>query len=492
MELELKKMYDRAILGTMENHPDYYMPDNITDAVSKYLYALGSKNTERIKACDNDVVLYFSNNYKLFNINLREPLYKYKQVFNYDIALGYLEVLFNACCTSIVNDTMPEKYRLNIYKYFFKYINVVYPNLFDMGLIESDLIDEGNKIKLIKNYLIGTNLDRFKDISLNKVKKQIYDDPRSVMELEIIIHDISEFYISSLNLEQAFDFSSINVKEVSNTAKGLLSSVNGFSLSNSYSGTLLNNKISLATDRGYVNYPEKPQQDAVLSIVKSDDCILNVVSDGAGGAINAEKASAEIINCFKDWFNSKTEVDLKASDYSKLTSEINELILQISDYIKNNYDDCYATIALALTVGDYTIISNVGDSTIYSYDDSNDKLIELTTLDSASYGLSYEQARENPDNNRITAAVGFGINNVHFSIIENNGQRIILSSDGVTDLVNERNYKDFFINKTDANTIVKKAVYAPDYVPGINHKSADNVSAIVVDLPTKKVMKRSI
>ena len=492
MELEMKKMYDRAILGTMENHPDFYMPDNITEAISRYLYALGSKEQKEIKDIDNAVVSYFSNEYNMYKIPLREPLYKFKEVFNYDVALGYLEVLYNTCLNAIINDDISEKHKLNVYKYFFRYVNVVYPGLFNEDIIESNLIDEANKVKLLKSYLQTTDLSRFKSISLNKAKSKIYNDPKMVMKLEELVHDMSEFYISTLNIKKAFDFNSINIKEVSKTAKGLLSNVNGFNLSNSYNGTLMRGKISLASDRGYINKPQQPQQDAALSITKSDDCFLNVISDGAGGAAQAERASAEIINSFKDWFNSQNEVDLKAKDFNTIKHEINEIIMQISDYIENKYDDCYATIAIALTVGDYTLIANVGDSTIYTYDDTNDNLIELTTLDSVSSGMTYEQARENPDNHQITAAVGGGVNDVHFKIIENNGQRIIISSDGVTDLVSERNFKDFFINKTDANTIVQKAVNNPDYVPGVNHKSADNVSAIVVDLPEKKVMKRSM
>ena len=119
---------------------------------------------------------------------------------------------------------------------------------------------------------------------------------------------------------------------------------------------------------------------------------------------------------------------------------------------------------------------------------------EESTEDSYSYNMSYEEARHNPTNNMITSAIGDIIiepneHFTHFNIVNNNIGKIILSSDGVTDLISERRFKDYFINDKLADYIVKDAVFYPSIDENII-KTADNVSAIVVELQLKNEKRR--
>ena len=145
------------------------------------------------------------------------------------------------------------------------------------------------------------------------------------------------------------------------------------------------------------------------------------------------------------------------------------------------------TLAVALTAGAETIIVNIGDSTIYTYHEETDELEQLTVLDSDSKGMTYEQARHSPKNNEIEANVGYtydGYDNLNIRIIDNVGQRIILSSDGVTDLISEEDFKSFFKNRIKADPVIQKAKFDPDVTGEM--KREDNISLIIVDLPTKE------
>ena len=309
------------------------------------------------------------------------------------------------------------------------------------------------------------------------------------------IEELLNIYINNINIRNIFNYDSIRITDFTKTGASILTNNDELSITNSFSGELLNGRISLSSDRGYINRPSKPQQDSVLSIVKSEDCFLNVIADGAGGGYKAEIASMTVTNRLKDWFNNISVDQLKNIDTNSLKSILNNLLIKVNNDLVNEYrGKTYSTVVFSLTIGDKTLIGNIGDSTAYAYDKRRDKLIELTTLDSYSYNMSYEEARHNPTNNMITSAIGDIIiepneHFTHFNIVNNNIGKIILSSDGVTDLISERRFKDYFINDKLADYIVKDAVFYPSIDENII-KTADNVSAIVVELQLKNEKRR--
>ena len=90
----------------------------------------------------------------------------------------------------------------------------------------------------------------------------------------------------------------------------------------------------------------------------------------------------------------------------------------------------------------------------------------------------------------VTEDIGFSyMITPHTNIIDNNGQTIILSSDGITDLASEKTFKSYFKNDVSAKEMVDNAVYSPDEAP---YKMEDNVSAIKIKLPNGNVKRRGI
>ena len=261
-------------------------------------------------------------------------------------------------------------------------------------------------------------------------------------------------------------------------------------LLDSFSGELLEGKITIASDRGYSSRPNKPQQDAVLSVTKSNSCYLNAVADGVGDSQMGEKVSEYTVVYLKKWFESVPEESFLNYSVDELKKIIDDVLKKIND--KMNYEfygRAQATIVLALTRGEDTVIANIGDSTAYQYDEKTDKLVELTTTDSYARGLDYEEARNLLGNNQIFNALGYkpSLENeefAHYNVIPNNGGKIILSSDGVTDLIHENRFKKYFIEGKKEKKIVEDAVYHPD--ESKTGKIEDNVSAIVIELPSSQ------
>ena len=443
MNNELKNMFDRVLIGTKYNHPEFNMGNQVYEGIKNYVMNNGNQAV---------FLNYFSRESQIYNINLREPLKKYANNNNVDSVLLFLDNMYNFCIEGISSANINLKDRVNLRTFGIMYEKIVggYGNTM-----------EGNKQKIYYNLNILSNLLPY-------------------------VANVVNTYMEHIDIKKAFDFPSINVIEKSKSLSTVLTNSDNLVLRNSFSGSLLNGKITVASHVGYKSRIKKEQQDAVLSVAKSDDCYLNIVADGAGGSINAQNASKAIVDSFKKWFNMLSENELKNMDNKTKMSMISNEIDIINDYIKRKYPKSYSTFVLALTTGDQTIIANIGDSTAYIYDEENDKLIEVTTLDSLSEGLSYDEARYNPDNNVITQAVGDGYSKIHFKVLNNIGERLILSSDGVTDLVTENTFKSYFRNKTSAASIVNNSVNNPDRSPGIT-KTEDNVSAIVIDLPNKSL-----
>lgn len=376
-------------------------------------------------------------------------------------------------------------------KYLDTYTCISFNNWLEKGLEENDReIYETILIyaKYLENYPKKTSEEKIK----------YNEDLKEYIDNKDIIYDLSNMIINYyiMSLDPSIVFESVLKTEQSKSLYQFLTNVENYKLMDSYSGRLLEGKIQMTTNRGYKKDKERPQQDALLSMVRKEDLFLNVIADGVGASNVGDVVSREIILKMKDWFENENE---EIFENLKLTVELlKEKLNEINSEVNKKYENSYSTVVLALTVKDKTIILSVGDSTAYTYE--NEKLILLNKLDSHAKGSNYEEARRSIQNNVITAAIG-AISPVHphITIIDNKGQRIILSSDGVTDLVSDKTFISYFKNKSSSDKIVDDALNNPEIMYEINYdgitevhylpKTEDNISAVVVDLPNKKLTK---
>lgn len=358
------------------------------------------------------------------------------------------------------------------------------PNTYNIDAVEIEINKKGE---------IKTN---YKDVEYGKIEKQDYSYEKYKIycltkkylegekikeeDLEEIIKILSKEYIKNIDINEVLKDSGFKIFKTLEKVTNLKS----LKLQDKTSGKLLHGKIDLSVDRGYQTHPERPQQDSALSIVKNENIFLNIIADGAGGSKNGEKASIMFVRELKEWFELIPEELFNNIDV--IIELLKQKIIQIDKQIEKKYKKSYTTFVLTLTIYDKTIIANIGDSQAYTF--GNNELIELTTLDSDSIGMSYEEARNNPYNNLITAAIGDGYKkDIHIKIINNQGQKIILSSDGITDIVSEDRFKSYFINNTDSSQMIKDAL-SKKYTECLN-KDEDNISVIVVNLPNNKQKK---
>lgn len=466
---ELKTIIDRAVIGTRLNYPDDNNIANLSYGIWMFFKSF-VENPHLDYANDRFTELsdFISRRSQVFGIPLRKRIIDYYRGHNrYSILCDYGK------SRGISDVEMFPSVLFSI-------------DMLRLALKNADLADEKkNKIlsflKTIDLYLAAEKfaVDNAEDISL---ARQTQTTMQKLFE-DISIEDISELlhsYFDSLDPKEVFKNDSIVIEEITDTAKEVLTNASEFALRDSFHAVLLDGKIDVASDKGYKGFSSK-QEDAVGSAVYDDTHFINIVADGVGGAPDGAIGSKILVQELVDWYNSLPSYVL--DDISTLTYELESKVAEVNKKLcEQYYGKAQTTLVLALTAGDKTIIVNIGDSTAYGYDESTDELVELTTLDSQSYGMSYEEARHNPYNNVITAAIGYDPNyELHTRVISNTGQRIILSSDGVTDLISERNFKNIFKNRIDAQRIVDKAKNNPD-VAGIM-KTEDNISAIVVDLP---------
>lgn len=159
-----------------------------------------------------------------------------------------------------------------------------------------------NKIETNYNEEYAKYMQRYYFVTKGKkiVDLNIYENSKII---EFILKDINkvlDLYLSELNIDDIFKFK----EQVSTNVKNL-------EIESTFYDNLLNNNIQIESQRGYKSSISYPQQDAVLSIVKNPHCYLNAIADGAGGSINGQKASSEIIKRLKIWFISLPDYLLK-------------------------------------------------------------------------------------------------------------------------------------------------------------------------------------
>ena len=281
--------------------------------------------------------------------------------------------------------------------------------------------------------------------------------------------------------------------------RNVLSNIYNDSLLDLYNGSLDRDKVSVSTDIGY-DGNNASQQDAVLCM-KKDDCYINVVADGTGSNPESDKASIMVVEELKRWFDgldlSKYK-NIPISDkhklidnYNLLANELKDEVAEINEKVMENCPFGSSTMVMALVFPSFSLIANAGDSTAYAYDYKNKKLHLLSVIESKSKGMNYEEARHNPENNKLLNCIGSDIyDGINTKLVINEGaKKILLSSDGVTDLISERHFVKLMKCKaTVARDFVNAAKYKPD-VENIQ-KKMDNISAIIIEIEKNNRSRR--
>ena len=188
------------------------------------------------------------------------------------------------------------------------------------------------------------------------------------------------------------------------------------------------------------------------SFFLDDNMRLYVVADGMGGHQAGEVASALVVETVRDYmkrFNSDEDAQELEDPDETLSKYANRLLSGI--YLANRgvygvaqTDDTYrgmgSTVSAAYFIDDALIVANVGDSPIYLVHDGNIELLSVIhNVMAEQKAIDPEAAAELGEAFRhmLTRAIGIE-ENVEADICETPyfvGDRIIMSSDGLTDKV---------------------------------------------------------
>ena len=194
------------------------------------------------------------------------------------------------------------------------------------------------------------------------------------------------------------------------------------------------------TDTGRVR---EHNEDSVTVIKNRNDEYLLAVADGMGGHKAGEVASSIAINHLTTAFNELEKLGDKADTVKWIRKEAEEINNEIFEYTASHPESkgMGSTLVLAIYTKEYLLFGNIGDSSGFVI--KNDELFKITkdhtlvNLLVKNGELTEEQAKNHPKKNILMRALGAN-NPIEIDIfdVENEVEGILLSSDGLTSMLN--------------------------------------------------------
>lgn len=207
---------------------------------------------------------------------------------------------------------------------------------------------------------------------------------------------------------------------------------------------------------------------------------LFVVADGMGGhnagdyasKVTVETMVQEAVSCFE-----KNPIMIM----TKSIEAANEAIYQKS-HESTEFEGMGTTVVAAVFIGGYLQVANVGDSRLYII---NEKEIRQITRDHSLVeemvrmgGIPRTEARNHPDKNIITRAVGVNeaVEADFFTVELSEGDTVLMCTDGLTNMLEDEEIR---MTMSEGRDIVEKA---QKLVKTANENGGrDNISVIIIE-----------
>lgn len=206
---------------------------------------------------------------------------------------------------------------------------------------------------------------------------------------------------------------------------------------------------------------------------------LFIVADGMGGHKAGDYASRSAVEIIceqvKLSFEKNPLIILK-----KAIEEANQRIYEKSK-AEEEYHGMGTTVCCATILGKYMQVANVGDSRLYVV---NNRITQITKDHSLVQemvrlgGMNSSLAKNHPKKNIITRAVG-GFEKIEvdfFSIELQQGDAVLLCSDGLTNMLEDEEIKMILESQRDVVEKVEELVKAAN-----DHGGRDNISVILIE-----------
>ena len=198
----------------------------------------------------------------------------------------------------------------------------------------------------------------------------------------------------------------------------------------------------------------KVNQDYLFFSDEPVGCFPNlyIVADGMGGHKAGDKASSYAVNRFVELARKETK-ELPFLVMERLLNEVNEEVYTLSCK-EEQYSGMGTTFVAATVVDGTAYIMNIGDSRLYYFDEK----IHQVTMDHSlveemvkSGELAKENVRSHPNKNIITRALGIGYDTQpdYFNLDINEGDIILMCSDGLTNMLEDAEIEYIIKNNRD-------------------------------------------
>lgn len=228
----------------------------------------------------------------------------------------------------------------------------------------------------------------------------------------------------------------------------------------------------------------KINEDSYFSY-RNEKLIGGMVADGMGGEQAGEVASRMATMIVKDHIIRKFDPDM---DYVQMSEVIRRAFIEangeIYEYARHHEESSGmgTTASMAFVYKGKLIVVHVGDSRVYTVKD--DQIKQITTDHSyvqelLSRGrITSDDAKNHPQKNLITRAIGTEPSiKVDVLIQDYSGEIVIVSSDGLTNLVSDEQIKYIINLHEDLQDGVEALVNLANKKGG-----ADNITCLAFDI----------
>ena len=245
--------------------------------------------------------------------------------------------------------------------------------------------------------------------------------------------------------------------------------INKLQLDKKHTEYSIGKTLYATSDRGKKAYQD--DSAIILEHPINKNIKLIAVADGIGSSIDGNLASNHVIKKLIEWFE-----NIEDFDTNKTNKSLQEMLKHVLKDLKANI---YAatTLSAAIVLENKTLIENIGDSRIYTI--RNNKLNQRTRDDSEVQSLleenvipNKELARFHKASNILLEAIAFYPEDYHikYKIINNDYEKLLLTTDGVTDCLSTKQIENIIKSSKDGEitkNIVKNAIEIDSYLENI-------------------------
>ena len=204
-----------------------------------------------------------------------------------------------------------------------------------------------------------------------------------------------------------------------------------------------------------------------------------IVADGMGGHNAGDYASRYAVETVVNEIGTSFEKN-PVRILGKAIEKANALIRERAQE-NVAYSGMGTTMVIATCIGRYLEVANVGDSRLYVINDKIEQITQDHSLVEEMVrmgGIDRESARNHPDKNIITRAIGARdyVEADFFNMELQTGDMVLLCSDGLTNMVDDETIHRILTEEGSLKDRVEKLVETANQNGG-----KDNISVIVIE-----------